>query len=142
MLNLLLIFSLLTSKLNYCSCTPLPPIDEQQYKEYDLILKGKVSKISVINSERMIDFAVETFYKGQQNKARIKITTPSQEGMCGIIPKVGERWLVFAYADKNGFHTELCTRTKNMNPKAWDYNKNEVTEDLKFLEAKRNIARQ
>jgi hypothetical protein len=56
--------------------------------------------------------------------------------MCGIVPKVGEEWLMFAYADKNGFRTERCTRTKSMNPKAWDHNKNEIIDDIKFLEAK------
>jgi hypothetical protein len=136
MLNLLLLFSLLTPKPNYCSCIPLPPIDEQQYNEYDLIVKGKVAKISLSNSKRSIDVIVETYYKGRQNKTKIKIITPRQEGECGIVPKIGEDWLMFAFVDKNGFRTELCTRTKNMNPKAWDYNKNEITDDIKFLEAK------
>jgi hypothetical protein len=138
MLRLLLLFSLLAPhKSNYCSCIPLPPIDEQQYKEYDLILKGKVAEISLSNFERTISVTVEAYYKGEQNNTKIKITTPRQEGMCGIVPKVGEEWLMFAYADKNGFRTGLCTRTKNMNPKAWDDNKDEIADDIKFLEAKR-----
>jgi hypothetical protein len=136
MLPFLLLFSLLTHKPNYCSCIPLPPIDEQQYNEYNLIVKGRVAKISLNNFERTIDLIVETFYKGGQNKTKIKIMAPRQEGMCGIVPKVGEEWLMFAYTDKGRFRTELCTRTKNMNPKAWDYNKNEIINDLKFLEAK------
>lgn len=138
MLHLLFFFALLTHKPNYCSCIPLPPIDEQQFKEYDLIAKGKVTKISLSNFERTIDVTIEKYYKGEQKKTIMKITTPRQEGMCGIVPKVGEDWLMFAYADKNGFRTELCTRTKNMNPKAWDYNKDEIANDIKFLEAKRN----
>ena len=136
MLNLLLLFSLLTHKPNYCSCAPLPPIDEQQYNEYDLIVQGKIAKISLNNFQRTIDLRVETYYKGGQNKTKIKINTPRQEGECGIVPKVGEEWLMFAFAGKNGFRTELCTRTKNLNPKAWDYNQNEITDDIKFLKAK------
>ena len=135
---LLLLFSLLTHKANYCSCTPLPPIDDQQYNEYNLIVKGKVIKVLKSNLfEKTIYFKVETHYKGGDSLTTLKVTTPSQEGMCGIVPKVGEEWLMFAYREKKGFRTELCTRTKNLNPKAWDYNKSEVEDDIKFLEAKR-----
>jgi len=43
---------------------------------------------------------------------------------------------MFAKAEGKGYRTTLCTRTKNMNPKAWDYRKDEITDDIKFLEAK------
>ncbi|HZH95692.1 MAG TPA: hypothetical protein VEY06_07395 [Flavisolibacter sp.] len=136
MLHLFFLVSLLTHKPNYCSCSPLPPIDEQQYKEYNLIVKGRIANISLSSFERTVDLSVGTYYKGRQNKGNIKIKTPRQEGICGIVPKVGEEWLMFAYADKNGFRTERCTRTKSMNLKAWDHNKNEIIDDIKFLEAK------
>ncbi len=87
--------------------------------------------------EKTIYLKVETYYKGGDSLTTMEITTPSQEGMCGIVPKVGEKWLMFAYAEKKRFRTELCTRTKNMYPKAWDYNKNEIEDDIKFLEARR-----
>jgi len=133
---LLLVFSLLTHRTNYCSCIPLGPIDEKQYNEYSLIVKGKVVKEQVSNFERTIYLNVEIYYKGGNNQNKIIITTPRQEGMCGIVPKVGEEWLMFAYGKDNGYRTELCTATKNMNSKAWNYNKNEITDDIKFLEAK------
>jgi hypothetical protein len=136
MLHLFFLLSLLTHNPNYCSCATLEPIDDQQYNKYNLIVKGRIASISLSNFKRTIDLNVETYYKGGQNKTKIKITTQGQESMCGIVPKVGEEWLMFAYADKKGFRTELCTRTKNMNPNAWDYNKNEISEDIKFLEAK------
>jgi hypothetical protein len=31
------------------------------------------------------------------------------------------------------FYTNLCTRTKNLNPKAWNYNKEKIEADLSFL---------
>jgi hypothetical protein len=92
----------------------------------------------VSNFERTIYLTVETYYKGKELKSKIEITTPSQEGMCGIVPKAGEQWLIFAYAEENCYRTALCTRTKNMNPKAWDYRKDELADDIKFLEAKRS----
>jgi len=80
------LFSLLTYKPNFCSCLPPGPIDEQQYNEYSLIVKGKVAKVSVSQFERMIYLTVETNYKGKDGRSTVKIATPRQEGMCGIVP--------------------------------------------------------
>ena len=123
-----LLLSLLTYKPNFCSCVPPGPIDEQQYNEYSLIVKGKVAKVSVSN--------FETNYKGKDGQSTVKITSPREEGECAIFPKVGEKWLMFAYADGKGYRTNICTRTKNMNPNAWNYRKDEINDDIKFLEAK------
>ena len=87
----------------------------------------------------MILIKVDTYYKGSQNKDTIKIVSPREAGDCGIFPKVGEHWLMFAYSAGNRFRTNLCTRTKNMNPKAWDYKKDELINDLDFLGNKRKI---
>jgi hypothetical protein len=115
---LFLLFSLLTHKPNFCSCIPLGPIDEQQYSQYNLIVKGKVTKVTVSQYERTIYLTVKTYYKGGESQPDIRITTLRQEGMCGIVPKVGEEWLMFVLAEEKGYRTELCTRTKTMNPKA------------------------
>jgi hypothetical protein len=58
--------------------------------------------------------------------------------MCGIFPEIGEQWLIFARKKGNVFYTSLCTRTKNLNPKAWDYNKVFIDDDLKFLNSMGN----
>jgi len=131
---LLLLFGLFANKPN-CSCIPLGPINDKQYEEYDLIAKGKIVKVSVKAWTRTIYLNVKTYYKGKK-QSQIKIITPSTEGMCGIGPHVGEDWLIFAYNENKSYRTELCTRTKNLNPKAWDYNKDEIDNDIKFLEEK------
>ena len=119
------LLSLLTYKPNFCSCAPPGPIDNQQYNKYTLIVKGKVAKVSATKFERTIYLTVEANYKGKGDESTVKIATAKQEGECGIFPKVGEKWLMFAYTDKKGYRTSLCTRTKSMNPKAWDYRKDE-----------------
>lgn len=132
----LLLLYQLSLKPCYCSCIPLPPIDNKQYNEYSLIAKGKVVKITFSNLGENIYLTVDTCYKGGQKRETIKIVSPSSEGICGIFPKIGERWLMFAYAEGKNYKTNLCTRTKNMNPKAWNYNNDELSDDLKFLRAK------
>jgi hypothetical protein len=71
-----------------------------------------------------------------QDKTTIIISSASESGLCGIFPKVGERWLLYAYGTSNSFSTNLCTRTKSMEPKAWDFNEKEIRSDLVFLENK------
>jgi hypothetical protein len=122
----------------FCSCMPLGEMNDEQYKEYNLILKGKIVKV-VEREERTIYLKVVCYYKGKQQKDTIQIISARESGICGIFPSVGEYWLMFAYADGNKYRTSLCTRTKNMNSKAWDYQGEEIKEDLKFLENKRKI---
>ena len=88
------------------------------------------------NFARIIYIKVDTYFKGRQNTTTIKVESPSQSGMCGIFPKIGEQWLVFAYKKGNSYNTSLCTRTKNLNPKAWNFRKDEIDDDLKFLDGK------
>ena len=134
----ILLFSLLLlSRVTYaCSCLPLGKIDEKQYNEYDLIIKGKITKLVEKNFTRIIYIKVDKYFKGKLRVTTIKVESPSQSGMCGIFPKIGEEWLVFASKKDNSFNTSLCTRTKSLNPKAWDYRKEEIDNDLKFLEDK------
>ncbi len=139
----LLSFLLLSSITYSCSCIPLGKIDEKQYREYDLIIKGQIIRIVDKNFARIIYIKVEKYFKGKQNITTIKVESPSQSGSCGIFPKIGEQWLVFAYKQSNGYNTSLCTRTKNFNPKAWNFRKDEIEDDLKFLDGKiTNIIRQ
>lgn len=121
---------------NCCSCVALGKIDDKQYEEYSVILKGKITKVTENKSERIITIRVDKYFKGDQTKEVIEINTPKGSGMCGIFPNVGEDWLIFAYSSGEKFNTSLCTRTKTMNPKGWGYNKEVLDEDLRFLEDK------
>ncbi|WP_462252967.1 hypothetical protein [Ferruginibacter sp.] len=139
-LYLLFLVLLFCQKGNCCSCIHPGNIDEKQFNKYDLIFKGKVEKIYEKAFERIIFLKVEAYYKGKQISKISKIISPAQSGQCGIFPKIGEHWLMFAYSSGKTFNTNLCTRTKNMNPKAWDYDKDGLENDLKFLKKKRKIA--
>lgn len=138
MIQPLLIACLLALQINtpYCSCVPPPAMSDQQYDEYDLIVKGKIVSLSVKNGSRIISVHVITSYKGNSDKKLVIIKCPEQSGECGIFPKIDEQWLFYAYTNKNTFTTHLCTRTRTMNPKAWGYNEEALKDDLEFLEKK------
>lgn len=131
-----IVFYLFTPKPNYCSCIPLPPMDDKQYNEYNLIVKGNVVKIEINDLDEKIYLKIDTCYKGENIPKTVTIISPNSAGMCGIFPKVSEQWLIFAYTDGKNFTTNLCTRTKTLNSKAWDYRKNELNDDLNFLRIK------
>lgn len=128
---------LLIHQALFCSCLPPQPIDDTQYSQYNLIAEGKIKKVVAKDLERIIFFKVNTFYKGQSKQRTIIIHTPLTEGACGISPKKGEAWLMFAFAEGAYYRTQLCTRTKNMNDQAWNYHKEELAADIKFLEEKK-----
>ena len=121
-----------------CTCVNQGEINDEQYNSYDLIVKGQIEKIEEDGWSKTIHIRIETLYKGQHDNKLLKIQTPSQSGMCGIFPKVGENWLMFTYKNEKGFTTSLCTRTKNMNRNGWDYNRKELKSDVKFLERRLN----
>lgn len=82
----------------------------------------------------MIRLRVDKVYKGVLVKDTGSIFTPGHEGECGIMPRKGETWLIFATTRNGNFETDLCTRTKSLYPKARDYNKEILEDDMKFLE--------
>jgi hypothetical protein len=86
---------------------------------------------------RVITFSIDTYFKGVGKERTVTIISPLESGICGIFPVNGERWLMFAYQNGKSYRTNLCTRTKRMNPRVWNYSKEELEADLKFLNEKR-----
>ena len=133
----LILFILLFSNAAYCcSCVPLDKIDDNQYKKYDVIFKGKVLSVTTTGATKEVVFEVATPFKGGDKMRKLTVKTEAHESECGISPKVGEVWLVFAYKEQNGFQTNLCTRTKNMDSKTWNYRKEELQQDIEYLNQK------
>lgn len=126
---------LFLSQITYCcNCNPLGAIDDEQFNSYNIILKGKVTRIAATDFTKTIYVKVESYFKGRLKSTTIKIETPAQSGACGIYPIVGERWLMFASKKGKNYFTSLCTRTKRLN--ASDYT-DAVKKELEFLERKK-----
>ncbi|MBL4752216.1 MAG: hypothetical protein JKY52_01265 [Flavobacteriales bacterium] len=132
--TLLILLALISLEGFCCSCIGFGEINEEQYNSYDLIVKGQIEKIEEGAWTRTIYVRIEKEYKGNVKSELVLITSPSQSGICGIFPKTGETWLMYANKSENTYSTDLCTRTKSLNPKAWNYNKEEIESDLVFLE--------
>src|SRR6476619_4524117 len=99
-MSLFLFIIYLSFLKSHCTCVPLAAIDDKQYNQYNLIVKGKIVRMTMNEFSKTIYLAVDTLYKGQEQHKTIKISSPSSAGVCGIFPKVGEHWLVFAYTDE------------------------------------------
>src|SRR5689334_20217783 len=117
-----------------CNCLPLGEIDDIQYDQYQVIIKGKILKIFYDAHGKEYLIKIERNYKGVDSVSTVGISRPTTDGICGIDGMVGEYWLFFAYKDGKRLSTNLCTRTKTLEVKAWDYRKHDVENDLKFLE--------
>lgn len=121
-----------------CTCKSLGKIDKEQFNQYDLIATGKILSVDFGEFTQNIEVGIHRVFKGKIKKMTIVLSTSSQSGMCGIFPKVGEKWLI--YANENGyeFSTDLCTRTQNMT-RANQREKEIIKDDLTFL--KKNSTR-
>lgn len=74
-------------------------------------------------SPRAFKFSVEQAYLGVAG-TEIEVFTGTGGGDCGYQFRIGQRYLVYAYRDKEKFTTSICTRTKPFV---------NATEDLAFL---------
>lgn len=135
---MLILFLLLSLEGMCCSCINQGEINIEQYNSYSLIIKGQIEKIEEGEWSHSIYVRIERSYKGNFKGELVQITSPSQSGRCGIFPKVGETWLMYAKISDNGYSTNLCTRTKTVNQDAWNYNKEEIESDIAFLEKRLN----
>jgi hypothetical protein len=131
---LLILLTLISFKGLCCSCINFGEINDKVYNSYDIIVKGQIEKVEEGELSRTIYIRIEKEYKGNIKSELISITSPSQSGMCGIFPKIGEVWLMYASKSESIYFTDMCTRTKNMNQNAWNYNKEEIESDLIYLE--------
>ncbi len=121
-----------------CTCINLGKIDQEQFNEYDLIATGKILAVDFGEHTQKIEVGIHEVFKGKISKMTIVLSSSSQSGMCGIFPKVGEKWLLYANGSHAKFSTSLCTRTKNMT-RANSREKKIIREDLIFL--KKNTTR-
>ena len=125
-----LISFLFTFSALCCTCLDLGKLNKEQYNYYALIFKGQVEKIEEEKFGRTIYFRVDALYKGKIESDVFQIFSGS---ICGIYPKIGEPWLIFATKGENKYHTGMCTRSKNLTSKFWE---GMIKKDIKFLERK------
>lgn len=121
-----------------CTCERLGKIDKEQFNQYDLIATGKILSVGFGEFTQKIEVGIHRVFKGKIKKMTIVLSTSSQSGMCGIFPKIGEKWLIYANGSGYEFSTDLCTRTQNMT-KANEREKEVIKDDLTFL--KKNSTR-
>ncbi len=121
-----------------CTCESLGKIDKEQFNQYDLIATGKILSVDFGEFTQKIEVGIHSVFKGRIKKMTIVLSTSSQSGMCGIFPKVGEKWLIYANGNGYEFSTDLCTRTQNMT-RANQREKEIIKDDLTFL--KKNSTR-
>ena len=127
------IILLLTFNIGFsCTCESLGKIDKEQFNQYDLIATGKILSVDLGGFTQKIEVGIHKVFKGKIKKMTIVLSTSSQSGMCGIFPKVGEKWLIYANGNDSEFSTDLCTRTQNMT-RANQREKEIIKDDLTFL---------
>jgi hypothetical protein len=140
---ILLVYLILVANLSKCcECDGPKEINDRLYDFYNVILIGKIINIEKRNDTHFLVIKVDTYYKGDTTKKIIKIYTPPEQ-FCGLVTRIGEKWLIYAYVDsfnsKPYLLTDICTRSKTFNKKSLCcYKMDEMKRDLAFLEGKKS----
>lgn len=137
--TLLALFLFLAQPSFTCDCQPLRPLNNRQYNSYDLIVMGKIKKVVEGTEVNTIYIKVRETYRGMPKKKIIAITTPTESFRCGIAPRRGDAWLMYARKYKGRYNTNQCMRSKPLARRAGYYARKSVLEgDLAFLAQKIN----
>lgn len=131
-LPILLVLTALAPRADACSCMSSgPPC--QNFFQVDAVFAGTVRTISETEGtqdppsrRRLVVFTIDGAFRGVGGAAA-EVTTGIGGGDCGYEFKQGQRYLVYAYRDKNTSRltTSICSRTR---PIA------EAAEDLQFIQ--------
>lgn len=106
------------SDISACSCNLLigsKSLEKQvkeSYKQSSAVFIGEV--VEIIKKPDVffveIKFKVEKTWNNESQK-EITITTGQGNGDCGYKFEIGEKYLVYAYGDRNNLGTNICQRT-------------------------------
>lgn len=121
------LFAVLTPSANACSCGS-PGLPCEAYGAAAAVFVGTPISIRQTNemwTSRAVKFSVEQSYLGVAG-TEVEVFTGSGGGDCGYYFEVGQRYLVYAYRNRNKEHltTSICSRTR---PYA------RASEDIAFL---------
>ena len=94
-----------------CTCMGVERPIENEFKNRDAIFSGKVLKIAKTDAiNRLVTVKVENSWKGKASKT-VTVST-SVSSMCGYTFTKGESYLIYAYAARNRFSADICSRTQ------------------------------
>jgi hypothetical protein len=88
-----------------CSCAPSTPADRA--RDADAVFTGTVARITDARRDRVVNFDVDTVYKGEQS-ASIDVHTGYGGGDCGVGFIVDRRYTVFGFRGDGALNTYSC----------------------------------
>jgi hypothetical protein len=88
-----------------CSCTTNTPAERAG--RADAVFTGTVARITDGVRDRVVNFDVDTVYKGEANPS-IDVHTALQGATCGVHFVLNRRYTVFAFQSKGEFSANSC----------------------------------
>ena len=93
---------------------------EQEFSDSKSVFVAKVIEIKDSKPDAFVTLRVEKMWKGVKTETIVVLTDNRGKG-CGYIFSKGERYLVYAFEDRDGrLRTDVCTRTADTNSAASD----------------------
>ena len=114
---------LMSRAASACTCDPIKG-GHEAFDRAEVVFVGNVVSVTKpksrivdrrrniieVSLELVVRFRVERAWKFA-TRPYLTLTTMSQTAACGYPFKVGEKYLVFAFADQDGVRTGLCSGT-------------------------------
>ena len=93
---------------------------EQEFSDSKSVFVAMVIEIKDSKPDAFVTLRVEKMWKGVKTETIVVLTDNRGKG-CGYIFNKGERYLVYAFEDRDGaLRTDVCTRTADVNSAAGD----------------------
>jgi Tissue inhibitor of metalloproteinase len=93
-----------------CSCLPTTP--QQSFESSQAVFAGQAIEVTPLRGQETVrvTFRVSKVWKGR-NSRRLVLTTSNSSASCGFNFEPGQRYLVYASAQRS-LTTNLCSGTK------------------------------
>jgi hypothetical protein len=94
-----------------CECTPITP--SRAARQADAIFRGTVTDLRNVgrgeDARTDIRFEVDVVYKGSVYREQV-VASPRDEAACGLTPRLGSTWVIFAIDGIQGSGDEAVFR--------------------------------
>lgn len=112
----LAILGCLYQKAYACSCYEDERTLVEAFNGVDVLFVGSLQNIRAENNYEVIaTFKVTIPLKNASQHELVEITTPLDEGGCGLYFDFNDEWMIWGYKLHSDYKSNSCTRSKNLN---------------------------
>jgi len=106
-----IIFLILLSYRSFACQCPLTALNEAETNKYDIVFKGKITSVKLLNERSEALFTIRELYKGPIGEIFTVLFNDADE--CKLELTAGDEWIIYAnFRQVNNAQLDFCSRSR------------------------------